>query len=257
MFFILSKLLTFLIRPLIWALVLIIYGLRTRKPKRKHRSIIAAFALIYFFSIPYLFDAICHQWEYQSITADQITTPYDIGILLGGYSAPDVKPSHDRHNFNERANRFNNTIELYFTGKIKKILLTGGSGSLGEQKVFEAQEVAKYLSALGVPEEDVIIESLSRNTHENALFTDALLKKQVNGESRFLLITSAWHMRRAMGCFQKEGLTVTPFSVDFMSESMPLTLKNMLYPNTFILVKWEMLIKEWVGYLVYAMVGYI
>ena len=257
MFFILSKVLTFLIRPIIWALALIILGLWARKPKRQRRFVMIGFAIIYFFSIPYIFDTVCHQWEYQSITADQITTPYDIGVLLGGYSAHKVKPSHDRYNFNERANRFNNTIELYFKGKVKKILLTGGSGSLDEPKFFEAKEVAKYLATLGIPKEDIIIESLSRNTHENALFTEAILNKQVNRESKLLLITSAWHMRRAMGCFEKEGLVVTPFSVDFLTESVPISLQRLFYPNTFVLVKWEILIKEWVGYVVYSVVGYI
>ena len=65
----------------------------------------------------------------------------------------------------------------------------------------EAILTRELLIRLGVPDSAIIVEPASRNTYENALFTREILKeKYPNATPRLLLITSAWHMRRSMGC---------------------------------------------------------
>ena len=68
----------------------------------------------------------------------------------------------------------------------------------------------------------------------------------------FLLITSASHMRRAMMCFKKSELKVTPFPTDCTKSSRSIGVMYILSPRIEALDQWETLIKEWVGYIVYS-----
>ena len=233
-----------------------IIALVTRRPKRRKRVLILGILIVVLFSNKFLFTAVLQQWEVETQTIDQLQQPYDIGILLGGYSAPEIRPNQDRHNFNSRANRFNNTLELYFRGKIDKILLTGGTHSTAANFPQEAHSVRDYLLTLGVTPEDIIVEADSRNTRENALYTAEIIRKKYP-EASCLLITSAWHMKRAKACFDRVYLKTTPFSADFMSEVPRPGLGFYLSPAPDVFENWEYLIKEWVGYLVYRTAGYI
>lgn len=256
MFFVFSKILAFLLKPINWIFFSLLLGRFLKRQKLKVRSLNWAILLLLFFSNKFIFTKVLWLWEVQTITSDQIDAPYDIGILLGGYSAPEILPNQDRHNFNSRANRFNNTLELYARGKIKKILVTGGTGSLLQNFPKEAEGIQKYLVQLGVPEADIIVEAASKNTRENALFTAKILEEQYP-EAKCLLITSAWHMRRAIGCFKKAGLSPTPYSVDFMNEITRPSIGFFLLPSAYTLENWEYIIREWFGYLMYRIAGYI
>ncbi len=256
MFFIVSKILYFLIQPINWVLGLMLYSLFARHKKRKYKSLLLAVILGFFFTNKLIINQVIKLWEVKTITADEIMQPYKIGILLGGYSNSRLLPNHDRLNFSARGNRFFNAFELYKSGKIEKLLLTGGTGSLLNNRKSEAPSVSDFLVKLGVPAEDIIIEGESRNTFENAIFTKKILDKNYP-RSNFLLITSASHMRRSKACFDKVGLSYTPFSVDFMSEEQEWYPNQTILPDRNGFTKWETLIKEWVGYLAYWLKGYI
>ena len=255
MFFILSKALFFLIQPLNWVVGLMLYALFAKKTNRKRKAMIGAIILTLFFTNRFLYNQVIRFWEVETITADQIQEPYDIGILLGGYSNSHILPRHDRMNFSGRANRFLNAYELYRTGKIKKLLLTGGSGDLLQEQPSEADLMKKFLLRLGVPEEDIIIEADSRNTYENAIFSKKKLEAYPG--ARCLLLTSAWHMRRSAGCFRKAGMEFVPFSVDFITEKNRWAPENTLIPDRSGFELWEFLIKEWVGCVAYWAKGYL
>ncbi|MBI5916710.1 MAG: YdcF family protein [Bacteroidetes bacterium] len=255
MFFILSKILFFLIQPINWVIGLMAYSLFSKKPVRKRRALVAALTLSLFFTNRLIYNQFAKIWELKTITADQIQQPYDIGILLGGYSNSQIRPTHDRQNFSARANRFLNGYELYKTGKVKKLLLTGGSGDLLQKNPSEAERMREFLLRIGVPEADIIVEGKSRNTWENAIFTKKILDGQYPGAS-CLLMTSAFHMRRSVGCYRKAGVEFTPFSVDFITEKDRWAPENSLVPDRMGFYLWEALIKEWVGCVVYKLQGY-
>jgi uncharacterized SAM-binding protein YcdF (DUF218 family) len=212
--------------------------------------------LAFLFTNRFLTNQVLKLWEMDTVTADQLQQTYDIGILLGGFSNSQIRPSHDRFNVSIRANRFLNAYELYKTGKVKKLLLTGGSGDLLQQQPSEAMELKKFLLRLGVPEQDIIIEADSRNTYENAVFTKEILDREFPGAS-CLLITSAFHMRRSVGCFEKVGVNCVPFSVDFISEKDRWAPEHTLIPDRIGFYLWEILVKEWIGCATYWMKGYI
>lgn len=255
MFFILSKILFIFLQPINWVGGLITYALFSKKPVRKRRALLFAVIFFFFFTNRLIFNQFIKVWELETVTADQIQAPYDIGILLGGYSNSQIRPNHDRFNLSSRANRFVNAYELYKTGKVKKLLLTGGSGDLLQKNPSEAVGMKDFLVRIGVPASDIIVEGDSRNTWENAVFTKKILADQYPGAS-CLLITSAWHMRRSIGCFEKAGVKSTPFSVDFVTERDRWAPENSLIPDRQGFYLWEMLIKEWVGCVMYKLKGY-
>lgn len=255
MFFVLSKVLFLFIQPINWLGGLLVYALFTKNAIRKKRALIAATVLFFFFTNRLIFNQFAKLWELKTITADQIQQPYDIGILLGGYSNSQIRPNHDRQNFSHRGNRFMNSYELYKTGKVKKLLLTGGSGDILQKNPSEAEKMREFLLRVGVPEDDIIVEGKSKNTWENAVFTKEILDEKFPNAS-CLLITSAWHMRRSIGCYEKVGVNFTAFSVDFITEKDRWVPENSIIPDRQGFYLWEMLIKEWVGCVMYKLQGY-
>jgi uncharacterized SAM-binding protein YcdF (DUF218 family) len=255
MFFILSKVLFFLIQPLNWVVGLLIYSVFSKKPKWKKRSRNLALIFLVFFTNGFILNLVMRAWETDIQPFSSLSQSYDIGIVLGGYSNFHIQPD-ERYNFSQGANRLTQALELYKEGKIKKILLTGGSGSFMKDFPSEANEVRPFLLKMGVSENDLIIEPNSRNTHENAVFTKQILEKYFP-DSNCLLITSAYHMRRSKGCFKKENIRFTAFSTDILGEEFRLSPANLILPNSMGFSRWELLIKEWIGYAVYWFSGYI
>ena len=104
--------------------------------------------------------------------------------------------------------------------------------------------------------EDLIIEGESKNTRENAMFSaDILNQSYTNG--KYILVTSAYHMPRAKRCFTKAGLTITPFSVDHQAGPRQYAFDHLFIPNANNFKRWQMLTKEWAGYMAYKSMGYI
>jgi uncharacterized SAM-binding protein YcdF (DUF218 family) len=91
------------------------------------------------------------------------------------------------------------------------VLLTGG-GNLDVRINSEAEDMRMFMSALGVPNEVMVLEGRSRNTRQNAQFTADILRPM--GINKIVLVTSALHMRRAVASFEKEGFTVIPAATD-------------------------------------------
>ena len=255
MFFILSKVLFFLIQPLNWIVGLLLYSTFTKKAKWKKRSRNSALILLIVFSNGFLFNLIVKAWETDIYPISSLDQNYDIGIVLGGYSNLNLKP-RERYHFNPSVNRLTQALELYKEGKVKKLLLTGGTGSLLQSSPKEANEISSFLLKMGVEEDDLILEPSSRNTYENALYTKRILQEDFAGSS-CLLITSAFHMRRSKACFSRQNICFTPFSTDIIGEEVRLTIGGLLIPNSRTLGRWEMLIKEWIGYIFYWINGYL
>lgn len=256
MFFFLSKVLFFLLRPINWLLFVLVAAWWTNNPLKRKKRLGFGILLMLVLCNHFLFNQVAQWWEPDTPLITEIRDTFDIAILLGGYSNFDIIPDRDRHNFNSRANRFTNTYELYRRGLARKILLTGGSGELFNQSSSEAVMARLLLLRLGVPDEDIIVEPDSRNTYENGLFTKKILEERYPNAS-CLLLTSAWHMPRSHAIFRKLGIPVTPICVDYLSEKTRFHFESVLQPDRLGFYHWEMLIKEWVGYVVYGFRGYL
>jgi len=253
MFFLFSKILLFIISPFIWILTLSLFALFTKKPNRKRNYLIFGAIIFILFSNEFLCNEALRKWE-APFTKFENLDSYDYAILLGGFSSYDT--TYSKVSFNEASDRFCQTLQLYQQKKVKKIFITGGSGRILHQDLTEADKVKTFLISLNIPEADIIIEAISRNTHENAENTAKYLKKHDPG-ARCLLVTSAIHIPRALGCFKKVGLNVTPYSTNKITEKRNLDFDTLVLPKPYVLSQWDSLIKEWVGYFTYKIAGYI
>lgn len=255
MFFVLSKILDFFATPLSWIFVCVLLAVVSKNKKLKYRFSIGAVVILLVFTNPWLVSSVMEAWEVPAFRSATITKPYDVGIVLGG-SMRYYDPVPARVVYSSSADRLLQALQLYHDKKIKKILLSGGSGFVNFQDWKESGLIADVLLKSGVPREDILLENNSRNTYENAKFTALLLKDKTQGD-RFLLITSAFHMRRSMGCFEKVHLKVTPYPVDTRSASHIHTLDKIIQPDAECLAQWDILMHEWMGMLMYKMMGYI
>ncbi len=132
-----------------------------------------------------------------------------------------------------------------------KIVLSGGEG-LRNIGWNEAEPTRDILVSLGVPAERMILETRSRNTIENAEDSFALVHPR-DGEV-WLLVTSAFHMPRAVGCFRHVGWRVVPFPVDYRTAPGVISRDYMLDERLTLL---DLAVKEWVGLVVYRALGRI
>ena len=211
--------------------------------------------MLLFFTNPFIINQVLQYWETPSTNASTIKEPYDVGIVLGG-SMRYYNAETERVVYGSSVDRMLQAIVLYQDKKIKKILLSGGSGYVLLKDWREATWLAQVLYKCCIPKEDVIIEKESRNTYENATYTASILKPGSYGKN-FLLITSATHIRRSLMCFDKAGLAVTPFPVDERSGKGLYTPDKIIIPNADHINDWDVLIHEWIGIVTYKIAGYI
>lgn len=254
MFYVLSKILALVLKPLNVMAVLALVAVFSKKPERKRKALSWLVGLLLFFSNPWIINKLASVWEIGQVSPQSIEEPFDYGIVLGGYTNMSAVQPPGVVSFSLSGNRLTGALALYETGKIKHILLTGGSGKLIGEEESEAPIARWYLQQAGVPDSAILIESMSRNTWENALFSKRLIDS-IAPQSRCLLITSAWHLRRAKRCFDKAGLPCAIFGTDFYTEQDLGNPIDWLEPDWEAIMKWEYLLKEWIGYCVYAATG--
>jgi uncharacterized SAM-binding protein YcdF (DUF218 family) len=255
MFFWISKLLSFLLSPLVWVLALLIWSFLTKKAKRKKVTVVCATMLLLIFSNPFLINQVLLRWETRPVEIVNFNTTKPIGIVPGGllryFDTESVRPC-----YGSAADRIMQAITLYREGKIQKILISGGSGKLIQNSVKESMVLKSLLEKTGIPSSDILTEDQSRNTYENALYSSVLLT-ELNLTGEHILITSGLHMKRALACFKKQGINVIPFSVDQASGTQEYTPDKLFIPSIEAMDKWNRLFHEWVGYAAYYVMGYI
>ncbi len=254
MFFVLSKALFFLLTPINWIVGLLLYSFFGHHEVRTRRAFKWGLILLVILTNPFLSNTVFKWWEKEAIPVSELDGVYDIAIVLGGFSDVDESP-RDRLHLNESADRLTNAIELYKTGKVKKILVTSGSANVLGEKISEGKIAGEFLARIGIPPEDFIIEPNSRNTYENAIYTAKILREQYP-DARCLLITSAFHFRRASRTFSKAGVEFTSFPTDILSDDFRASPGHFILPNAHSLLAWKMLVKEWVGLIAYRLLGY-
>ena len=155
--------------------------------------------------------------------------------------------------FGEGVDRILAGIAVVRRGIADRLLITGGSGSLLDQRKSEAVLLKEFAIASGLSSDRIIIDPTSRNTHENAVNTAALVRE--HGYEKILLITSAFHMWRSEAAFNKQGLFPEVYPVDFRT-SGTISVFDFL-PSSGALNEITSMIHELVGVAIYRMQGYI
>jgi len=248
-FFLLSKLLLYAVFFAgIWLLVRL-----ARHPVWRRRLLPPAIGLAVLGTNNALSNEALLAWELPPVAMRSVGH-HDAGVLLTGITQVSKSP-HDRVYLSGGADRLTNTLWLYRAGRIDQIIISGGSGAIGKVAQTEARDLYTLLRLAGVPKGRILLEERSRNTRENALFTKQLLGRHPEIKS-LVLVTSAFHQRRALGCFRRVGLSVTPWPADFRSTDRFADPSYWLIPNSTAVGRWLLLAHEITGYLTYKVMGY-
>lgn len=245
MFFVLSKLLIFLINPLIWILAGLTVALFASSSKLKFRSLLSTFIVLLIFTNPFLLYKFSQIWDVDTgpISNDKV---YSCAIVLGGFSS---EGRDGEGFFNASADRFIQGLKLINTGRVSHIFIAGGNSKIIPGKFRESVWVKGQLRLMNIPDSSILIESNSRNTLENALFVKEELK-QNNLAPPYLLVTSAFHMRRALYTFRKADLQVLPYSSNYIAGGNKVSIDDFI-PQLDVLSKWATYIKELIGFGIY------
>jgi uncharacterized SAM-binding protein YcdF (DUF218 family) len=168
-------------------------------------------------------------------------------IVLGGAIDPDVSAVHGETALNDAAERLVAAVDLARRYPSARIVYSGGSAP--RQGAVEADYATRVFESFGIARDHIILERRSRTTAENAAFTKQLVHPKA-GE-HWLLVTSGYHMPRAIGTFRKAGFPVEAYPVDWRIEG-PLTSINTLALG---LINTDIAMHEWAGLLVYWLSG--
>jgi uncharacterized SAM-binding protein YcdF (DUF218 family) len=173
-------------------------------------------------------------------------------VILGGAITPDVSKARDQVALNEAAERLTAMADLARHYPQARIVYSGGTGALVFRDGDEAAFAVRQLESFGIDRSRIIPEGRSRNTVENARFSKSLANPKP-GE-RWLLITSAYHMPRAIGVFRKAGFPVEAYPVDWRTRG-PADILRPFDTMGAGLRRTDTAVREWVGLLVYWVSG--
>lgn len=139
---------------------------------------------------------------------------YDAIVVLGGSIGPAIPPWRPDPELFDSSDRVWHAARLFHRGVAPRIIVSGGAYSVQAGRApptqTEAMAMRQFLLALGVPDDRIVMEGKSLNTIENMQETRALV-----GTARVALVTSAYHMPRALRLARKAGLAAEAFPTDW------------------------------------------
>lgn len=256
MFFVLSKLLGFFAVPsnLLMMLGLIGAGLLcTRFARTGWRLVIASLLLLAVFGFSPLGHALMIPLEQRFPRWDPARGAPDGMVVLGGMVTPDVSAARNDVALNESAERLTAVADLARRYPKVRIVFSGGDASLLYRDGTESAFAMRLLESFGIARERITAEDQSRNTAENAEFSRRLAQPK-SGE-RWLLVTSAYHMPRAVGVFRRVGFAVEAHPVDWRTRGN----EDALRPFATVgqgLQRTDTAVREWIGLVIYRLMGH-
>ena len=244
---------TFALPPGIFFLLFLWFSVKLWR--RREQGIAAAIFVVtlifYALSTPYLSGALIRNLE--SAYQPPERPSGDVIVLLGGGSTKGTPDLDGTDGLSEgSAARLLAAARLYHRLHIP-ILFTGGK--VFPDSASEAEVARRYLLGLGVPDQDIILELESRTTGQNARNTAEMLRER--GFSRPLLVTSAFHMKRSVLNFEKNGVTVTPVPVGYRVNAKPRALHYIWFgPEAWALDDSVCVMREELRYFVTKVTGF-
>ena len=255
MFFILSKTLGFVALPSNLLIAIGLVGtllLCTRYTRLASWLVVTSLVLLALTGLSPLGNVLILPLEQRFPPWDASRGSPDGIVVLGGAITPDVSVARGAVALNEAAERITAAIELAHRYPNAPIVYSAGSGALISDETVEALIGVKELEALGISHERVTAEEQSRNTIESAIFT-RLIARPKPGE-RWVLVTSGYHMPRAMAAFRAAGFPIEAYPVDFRTRGM-IDLVRPFHTLSNGLRQTDTAVHEWIGLVAYRLAG--
>lgn len=257
-FFFLTKLATQLASPLNVALglgALALVLLARRRARAAAASLSLALALLWLSSTQLFAFALARSLEarYPPVPASEAPEAGAIVLLGGALRMP--RPGEAWSDLGSGADRLVHAARLYRAGKAPWLVASGGGMPWTPGEERPAHGMAQLLEEWGVPRDALLIEARSRNTHDNAVRTRALLAER--GITDVLLVTSAMHMPRALAVFRSVGLRPVPAATDYQALGGVRRTPMAWVPSVSHLALTQWALKEYLGTAVYRLRGWI
>ncbi len=258
-FLILSKTIDVLLSPLVWSMILLAVGAwlsesrgSSARPgaesgRRKTARRIcfgASLGLLYVLSTRSADRILMTAIESSAVDSKRDGVSYEAVIVLGGFvSEPGPRQSVE---LSDGVDRLTMAFQVLARDEARYAILVGGSV---RENVGEAASMRELLVSWGIAPERLIVDDRSQNTRDNAKISKEIAEE--HGFQSLLLITSAFHMQRAEGCFRAVGLPVDTLPVDYLASP-----RHGFLPRAHHLRTSEIVIRELAGRLIYRVMGY-
>lgn len=256
MFFYLAKIVWFVVQPTSAMLLLLLLGvamLWTGYARAGRRVVLAAALLFLVAGLSPLGHAIMLPLEDRFPSADLSSGPPPHGIIvLGGAQDMLVSEARGRPALTEAGERIVEAAMLARRFPEAQLIISSGVSKLIYERSSEAQGTLAIFKALGIDEDRIRLEDRSRDTYENAMFTKDMANPAPG--QRWLLVTSANHMPRSIGCFRKAGFAVEPWPVDYRTRG-PEDLTRFFSRPSSGLRRVDLAVRQWAGLVAYRIAG--
>ena len=260
MFFVLSKLLDVLLSPFSWGVILVTLAVPWRRPrgpvswKRKRRVGIAGLTIVVLFSLEPVSNRILHRLEHATTSTYRPDVTYDAVILLGGVGDERVSYETGQSTYNDNVERLVMTHRLLVDGRARVAIVSGAAETPDLAEWSEARLLGRQILDWGVDPSRVILEEKARNTRENAVYSRQIVNER--GFEKVLIVTSAFHMRRSVECFEAVGMPVDSLAVDYRAHAPGGGSPESWLPRARFLADSTHALRETLGLYVYRFQGY-
>ena len=251
--FVVSQLLSAITQPLFWLalwwlLAMLLLSRQPRLAKRMLWSGLLGLGVLGFQALP---DALLRPLEnrYAIPSAEHVAQHAGVIVLGGALEHPSSWQAHGQVPLGQSAERMTVPVGLLHQHPNLQLVFSGGEGRLLTTGVTEGQLAREFYQQQGLDMARVHIEQGSRTTRENAQYVAAALGARCH-EAQWLLVTSAWHMPRAVPEFEAAGCRVTPYPVDFRTGTATHWTSYHMADS---LLRWQLGLHEWLGQLAYVM----
>lgn len=221
---------------------------------RKRVLVWCSLALLWVLSMPLTGDALLRavEWPARRVPMAAVREA-DAIVVLGGMTRQfrDVPLGE----WSDGVDRFEGGIELYRARKAPKLIFTRGQWPWQPDWVPEGELLARRAARLGVSKSAMLLTGVAGNTAEEAKSTARLLGAGGGRPKRIILVTSAFHMRRAAMLFRQAGFRVAPYPVDFRVSDLKRTTMLSWLPDAEAMDDSSLAIREMMGTGIYLLKG--
>ena len=247
------KVLPVFVLPLGLSLLLVLAGLLLRR----RLPVVAGVLLLWVFSMPVVANSLLGLQEGREgrVPLESLAEAEAVVVLSG--MLRDV-PGAPLGEWGSAVDRFEAGVELWRAGKAPYLVFTGGWVPWRPEAVPEGEILRQRAGLLGVPDEAMLVTDKVGNTAAEATAVRELLHdhREVAPNQpapSIILVTSAFHMPRAVWLFERAGLAVQQYPVDFYRDSARRLAPQDFLPSARALRDSEMVLREWLGLAFYVM----